>query len=65
MIEPDEPQALADALETLSRDPNLRAEMGLRGREIVHQKFNAANEINQLLDLLNPEEAASADVPNG
>jgi glycosyltransferase involved in cell wall biosynthesis len=65
LIEPDEPQALADALETLSRDPNLRAEMGLRGREIVHQKFNAANEINQLLDLLNPEEAASADVPNG
>lgn len=52
LVEPDNPAKLAVALETLARDPNSRKSMGKHGMEVVHQKFNAANEITQLLDLL-------------
>ncbi|MEP1207807.1 MAG: glycosyltransferase family 4 protein [Rhizobiaceae bacterium] len=52
LVEPDIPEKLAAALEALARDPKIRKDMGKKGMAIVHEKFNAANEINQLIDLM-------------
>ena len=52
LVEPDNPQKLADALLELARDPARRKSMGAEGMARVHTQFNAANEIGQLLDLL-------------
>lgn len=50
---PDDPQILATAIETLARDPALRAHMGLAGAEIVRADFDHSVEIKHLLKLLN------------
>ncbi len=52
LIEPDQPEKLASAIDQLSRNPKRRRVMGQHGIDIVHQKFNAATEINQLIDLV-------------
>ena len=52
LVEPDNPDQLAKAIESLSGDPKRRKSMGEYGLKIVHEKFNAANEITQLVDLM-------------
>ncbi len=52
LVEPDQPQLLADAIEKLARDPKLRAKFGREGRSRVEAGFNAENEIVMLVDLL-------------
>ncbi len=44
-----DPQALADAIQTLLENPQLRQEMGLRGREIVEKEFSSEIVIAQTL----------------
>jgi glycosyltransferase involved in cell wall biosynthesis len=51
LVAPRDPEALADALETLVRDANLRANMGLAGRKRVEQNFDI-NVTCATLDLL-------------
>ena len=65
LVEPDNPQQLADALFELSEQPNRRLDMGRRGMQIVHDKFNAANEITQLLDLLGAKQDKPLERVNG
>ena len=48
LIEPDDARALADALERLARDPELRARMGERGREVVRAEFDEAVIVRRL-----------------
>ncbi len=52
LVEPDKPFVLAEAIVNLGRDPVRRAEMGETGMRRVHKDFNAANEIDQLISLL-------------
>jgi glycosyltransferase involved in cell wall biosynthesis len=40
LVEPDSPEDLARGLEELLRDPGLRRELGERGREAVHARFD-------------------------
>jgi glycosyltransferase involved in cell wall biosynthesis len=39
LVSPNDPQALADALERLALDPQLRSRMGAAGRQLVLEKF--------------------------
>lgn len=43
--------ALADALETLARDAELRRRLGARGREIAESEFSEARVVRETLDL--------------
>ena len=52
LVEPNSPQQLASALIDMSADPTRRSQMGNLGADKVHESFNAANEINLLLELL-------------
>ncbi|NKB53689.1 MAG: glycosyltransferase [Rhizobiaceae bacterium] len=52
LVAPNNCEQLAAAIVQLSRDPDRRKSMGQHGINIVHQKFDAANEINQLIDLV-------------
>jgi glycosyltransferase involved in cell wall biosynthesis len=38
-VTPNNPEALAAALEKLARDPQLRSRMGNSGRQLVMEKF--------------------------
>ncbi len=51
LVPPDDPQALAQALERLARDPSLRTKLGVAGEARVRKDFDAAREIDTLLDL--------------
>jgi glycosyltransferase involved in cell wall biosynthesis len=46
LVPPRDPQALAQALETLARDPDLRKKMGENGRRLVLERFSG-HQINQ------------------
>jgi len=52
LVPPDDPQKLAEALEALARDPKRRIAMGGEGAKRVHDNFDAAREIDLLLELL-------------
>ncbi len=52
LVKPDNPEELSRAILELSRNPVQRHEMGEAGMRKVHEKFDAANEITQLLQLL-------------
>src|SRR5207253_6244787 len=41
LVEPDDPQALAAALRQLLENPALRDELGRKGKQAVHERFNA------------------------
>lgn len=49
LVEPRDSADLANALETLLRDPGLRAEMGRKGRELVCREFSQALVVDQTL----------------
>ena len=65
LVEPNDPQRLAVALEELARDPKRRREMGKAGMKIVRSDFDAANEINQLINLMRPEQALERKPAHG
>ena len=49
LVPPRDPVRLADALQTLLENPQLRHEMGRRGREIVEQEFSSELVIEKTL----------------
>jgi glycosyltransferase involved in cell wall biosynthesis len=42
--------AMAERILTLAGDPGLRRQMGQRGKEIAHEKFDLAKSVTQLID---------------
>ena len=53
LVEPNQPELLASAIEKLARNPKLRENFGNEGRKRVEAGFDAKNEIAMLIDLLN------------
>ncbi|MEM9732083.1 MAG: glycosyltransferase family 4 protein [Pseudomonadota bacterium] len=53
LVKPDQPEKLAQAIIKLAQDPARRDAMGREGMARVHENFNAAREIEQLLALFN------------
>ena len=51
LIEPDAPEAFADALESLIKGNDLRKRMGEKGRQLVCQQFEIKNNSEKLLRL--------------
>lgn len=51
LVEPDDPRALADALEMLARDPALREKLGQSACTLVNAEFNIARTSSQLANV--------------
>jgi glycosyltransferase involved in cell wall biosynthesis len=51
LVQPRDPEGLADALERLLRNPGERAAMGARGRTIAEQEFEEGLVVGQVADL--------------
>jgi glycosyltransferase involved in cell wall biosynthesis len=51
LVEPDDPAALAAALDRLAAEPDLRGELGRRGAERVVERFGAADMARRMLRL--------------
>ncbi|MGA2385895.1 MAG: glycosyltransferase family 4 protein [Candidatus Bathyarchaeia archaeon] len=51
LVPPDNPEALANAIITLAENPDLRASMGRKGKEAVHEKFNPEKIVGQHLQV--------------
>lgn len=51
LVDPSEPSEIAEALASLAGAPELRREMGMRGREAVLESLNWECEVIQLYDL--------------
>ena len=51
VVDPNDPEALAAAIEELLADPEMAEEMGKRGRAAVKEKFNWDREAPRLLSL--------------
>lgn len=51
LIEPDSPEAFADALESLIREEALRKKMGEKGRQLVSRQFDISTNSEKLLRL--------------
>jgi len=51
LVPPHDSKALADALKVLIKDPELRAKMGARGREIVETEFSEEIVVKQTMEL--------------
>jgi len=51
LVPPRNPEALAEAIATLLKDPALRARMGARGREIAVQQFCEERVVRETLEL--------------
>ena len=49
LVPPQDPQALAEAIETLLNDPELRAKMGKAGRQLALDKFSLEKIIEQTM----------------
>ena len=49
LVEPDDPVALAGALDRLLADPALRAQMGEAGRELVRRRFDLRRQARRLI----------------
>lgn len=49
LVKPGDPMALAEALERLILDPELRKKMGIKGREFVESKYNWSNNLEQMI----------------
>ncbi len=52
LVAPGDPVALADALEILYLNPDMRLRMGERGRRAIEQKFDLSRNVRQLYRLL-------------
>jgi len=50
-VDPTDPVKIADALKYLHRNPELRKEMGEKGRRAVIDKYNWENESRKLIDV--------------
>lgn len=61
LVPPDDVAELTRAIERLSRDPALRTTMGEAGEKRVRSEFDAAREIDQLLDLFGADSASGAN----
>ena len=55
LVEPEDPQALADALRSLLEDPQRAREMGVRGQEKVRAEFTIQDCVGQLVARLERE----------
>lgn len=64
LTQPCDVQALADALERLYRDPELRLKMGSAGRQKVLREFNLLNNAEQLSQLFLANFSRSSSVAN-
>jgi glycosyltransferase involved in cell wall biosynthesis len=51
LVQPRDPEGLADALERLLRNPGERAAMGARGRTLAEQEFEEGLVVGQVADL--------------
>jgi glycosyltransferase involved in cell wall biosynthesis len=51
LVPPRDPQALAEALTRLLQDPELRAEMGRKGRERVYRQFTPARQAREMAEV--------------
>lgn len=51
LVPPHDSKALADALKVLIKDPELRAKMGARGREIVEAEFSEEIVVKQTMEV--------------
>lgn len=51
LVEPNDPADLARGLKQLLQDAATRHELGAKGKDAVHQRFNAANMARQTLDV--------------
>ena len=51
LVDPKDPEAIADAIEWLWRNPEEAEEMGKRGREAVFARYNWRAEVPKLLGL--------------
>jgi glycosyltransferase involved in cell wall biosynthesis len=52
LVSPGDPQALADGILTLLKDPPLRSRMGEHGQAICRRRFSVEGMVNQTADLL-------------
>ncbi len=52
LVPPNSPSELADALQTLARQPDLRRSMGERGLQLAHRDHDARRNIESVLDLM-------------
>jgi glycosyltransferase involved in cell wall biosynthesis/GT2 family glycosyltransferase len=52
LVPPGSPAALADALRTLSRQPDRRRSMGERGLQLAHRDHDARRNIESILELM-------------
>jgi glycosyltransferase involved in cell wall biosynthesis len=53
LVPPDDPQALSEAIIKLVKNPNLRSEMGRKGRKIAEEEFSWQNITEQILNMAN------------
>jgi glycosyltransferase involved in cell wall biosynthesis len=51
LVEPDDPDRLAEGLETMFRDPASRRAMGMRGAEAVHREYSIQRSTDRLLEV--------------
>jgi glycosyltransferase involved in cell wall biosynthesis len=51
LVPPDDPAALAEALDQLILDPNLRSDLGSRARRRTIEFFSLANNVSRLIYL--------------
>ena len=61
LVEPDEPEALADAITQLLKQPQLCADLGRRARQTVIASFDNDRNLTQLCELLEHRPASSTD----
>jgi len=51
LVPSQNPEALAKAISDLCRDPETRKKMGMKGKELVAQKFRVSDFVKQTFDL--------------
>jgi len=55
LVNPEDPQAIADALQWIIDHPEEAAAMGLRGQQAVKEKYNWNNEAAKLVEFYHRE----------
>lgn len=62
LVPPQNPPALADALEALIRDSSLRAQLGAAGRRRIEERFSVARTAAELVACIQERSSASKDL---